>query len=203
MMTFAKALRLCVALFIAGIGFANAFATTVIPPTFEEMTDRAEVIFVGKVVSLRSEWRGVGTQRAIFTLVEFEKTETLKGDPGRSITLQFLGGTVGEATLEVGGVPKFKVGDRELLFVAKNGVQVCPIVGVFHGKFGVRKDQKSGRDFLVRHNGKELRNVAEIGAGEPGAARASLSAAGSAEPLSLDDFKEKIRGRVAAGAKKK
>jgi hypothetical protein len=203
MTSFVKALRVYVALFIAGIGFATALATTVIPPTFEEMTDRAEVIFVGKVVSLRSEWRGVGPQRAIFTLVEFEKTETLKGDSKPAITLQFLGGTVGEATLEVGGVPKFKVGDRELLFVAKNGVQVCPIVGVFHGKFDVRTDEKSGRDFLVRHNGKELRDVGEIGAGESGPARAKLNSSTNAEPLSLDDFKEKIRERLAAGAKKK
>lgn len=203
MTLFAKALRCYAALIIAGIGFAAAKATTVIPPTFEEMTDRAEVIFVGKVVSVRSEWRGVGTRRAIFTLVEFEKSETLKGDAKSSITLQFLGGTVGEETLQVGGVPKFTVGDRELLFVAKNGVQVCPIVGVFHGKFGVRKDQRSGRDVLVRHDGKELRDVAEIGAGEAGPTRAKFSASTHTEPLSLDDFKEKIRGRVAAGAKKK
>jgi hypothetical protein len=202
MTSFAKALRLYVVLFLAGTAL-TAKATTVIPPTFEEMTDRAEVIFVGKVVSSRSEWRQVGTQRAIFTLVQFEKSETLKGEGKPTIALQFLGGTVGDATLQVDGVPKFKVGDRELLFVAKNGAQVSPIIGMFHGKFGVRKDQKSGRDVLVRHNGKELRDVSEIGDGEFGTARANLSPAKNAEPLSLDDFKAKIRGRLAAAAKKK
>jgi hypothetical protein len=203
MITFAKAFRLYVALFIAGTGFGTARATTVMPPTFEEMTDRAEVIFVGTVIRSRSEWREVGNQRAIFTMVEFAKLETLKGDSRDTITLQFLGGSVGDATLEVGGVPKFRVGDRELLFVQKNGVQVCPIVGMHHGKFGVRKDQKSGREALVRHNGKELRDVAEIGTGEAGPDRSKFSTSTNAGPLSLDDFKAKIRARLATGSKKK
>ena len=36
-----------------------ASATTVIPPTFEEMADRAELVFVGKAVGSRAEWRTV------------------------------------------------------------------------------------------------------------------------------------------------
>ena len=201
-----KALSLWFAVGVVALCFATANATTVIPPTFEEMTDRAELIFVGKVVSSRAEWRTVGPNRVIFTLIEFEKLEVLKGKPGASVTLQFLGGTVGDVTLEIAGVPKFNPGDRELLFVEKNGVQFCPLVGVFHGKFGVRKDQKSGRDILVRHNGQALRDVAEIGAGvgaEFGPKRAKLSIPANAEPLSVDDFKSRIHDRLANSARQK
>jgi hypothetical protein len=67
-----------VAVGVAGLFLATANATTVISPTFEEMTDRAEIIFVGKVVSSRAEWRTVETDRVIFTLVEFERQEVLK-----------------------------------------------------------------------------------------------------------------------------
>jgi len=202
----AKALPQWLAGLLVGLGLASANATTVIPPTFEEMTDRAELIFVGKVVSSRAEWRTAGTNRVIFTLVEFERQEILKGEAGGSVTLQFLGGTVGDVTLEVDGIPKFNPGDRELLFVERNGVQFCPLVGVFHGKFGVRKDPKSGRDTLVMHHGRSLREVAEIGDGvgaEFGPERARLSISANAEPLSLDEFKSKIRDRVANRARQK
>ncbi|HEY5912222.1 MAG TPA: hypothetical protein VJA21_16590 [Verrucomicrobiae bacterium] len=170
------------------------------------MTDRAELIFVGKVVSSHAEWRSVGTNRVIFTLVEFERQQVLKGEAGVSVTLQFLGGTVGDVTLEIAGVPKFNAGDREFLFVEGNGVQFCPLVGVFHGKFGVRKDEKSDRDLLVMYNGKKLRDVAEIGAGvgaEFGPKRARLFVPANAQPLSVDDFISKIQDRLANRARQR
>jgi len=39
---------------IAGLFLSTAKATTVIPPTFEEMADRADLVFVGKVVGSRA-----------------------------------------------------------------------------------------------------------------------------------------------------
>jgi hypothetical protein len=76
----AKALYLWFAMGVVGLFSATANATTVIPPTFEEMTDRAELVFVRKVVGSRAEWRTVGTNRLIFTLIEFERQEVLKGE---------------------------------------------------------------------------------------------------------------------------
>jgi hypothetical protein len=194
----------CTLSFIALCLVSNA--TTVIPPTFEQLTDRAELIFIGKVVSSRSEWRNAGGKRAIFTLVEFEKQEVLKGEMGVSITLQFLGGKVGDATMEIDGVPKFRPGDRDFLFIKGNGVQVSPVVGLFHGKFGLRKDENSGRNILIQHDGKVLRDISEIGAGagaEFGPQRAKLSIPANADPLSLDDFKTKVRERLAISPQKK
>jgi len=175
-------------------------ATTVVSPTFEEMTDRADLVFVGKVVELKAEWQVAGTNQAIFTLVEFHTEEILKGTAPASISLRFLGGKVGGMTLEVVAVPKFEAGDRVLLFVEGNGVQFCPLVGVYHGKFGVRKDDKSSRDIVFMHDGKPLRDVAEIGAGEGaqfGPKRARLSIPAEREPMSLDDFKARIRSHLA------
>ena len=178
-------------------------ATTVVPPTFEEMTDRAELVFVGKVVELKAEWQVAGTNQAIFTLVEFHTEEILKGTAAASIRLRFLGGMVGGVSLEVVAVPKFEAGDRVLLFVEGNGVQFCPLVGVYHGKFGVRKDDKSSRDIVFMHDGKPLRDVAEIGAGEgarDGAERARLSIPPEREPMSLGEFKARIRSHLAKKA---
>jgi len=137
-------------------------ATTVVSPTFEEMTDRADLVFVGKVVELKAEWQVAGTNQAIFTLVEFHTEEILKGTAPASISLSISGREGGGMTLEIVAVPKFEAGDRVLLFVEGNGVQFCPLVGVYHGKFGVRKDDKSSRDIVFMHDGKPLRDVAEI-----------------------------------------
>ena len=178
----------------------RANATTVVPPTFEEMAERAELVFVGKVVGSEAEWQVAGTNQAIFTLVEFHAEEILKGTAAASVKLRFLGGTVGGVTLEVVGVPQFKAGDRVLLFVEGNGVQFCPLVGVYHGKFGVRKDENSSRDIVLMHDGRPLRDVTEIGAGEDarsGAERSKLSIPPAREPMSLDDFKARIRSHLA------
>ena len=184
----------------------GANATTVIPPTFEEMTDRADLVFVGKTISCRSEWRSMGTNRVIFTLVECEAHEVLKGNGIKSVTLQFLGGSLGEVTMEVSGVPKFNVGERVILFVEKNGIQFCPLVGVFHGKFGLRKDEKTGSDIVLMHDGKPLRDVAEIGAGEDaqfGPRRQTITIPTNREPLSADDFKAKVREHLRSHAVQK
>jgi len=201
-----KALQRWFALASVALYFGQANATTVIPPSFEQLTDRAELIFVGKVRSARAEWRTVGPNRVIFTLVEFEREELLKGEAGSTLSLQFLGGTVGDVTLEVAEMPKFNPGDRELLFVTGNGVRFCPLVGAFHGKLGIRTDPKSGRNILVRHNGQELRNVAEIGKGpgaEFAAKRPKVSVSAAAEPLSLEEFKAKIQERLGNGTRQK
>jgi hypothetical protein len=180
--------------------FTRANATTVVPPAFEELVDRADLVFVGKVVGSEAEWRVAGTNQAIFTRVEFHTEEILKGSAAASVKLRFLGGTVGGVTLEVVAVPKFTAGDRVLLFVEGNGAQFCPLVGVYHGKFAVRKDDKRGRDIVFMHDGKPLRDVAEIGTGEGaqfGPKRARLSIPADHDPMALDDFKARIRSHLA------
>ena len=189
---------------IGGLFLTTAKATTVIPPTFEEMADRADLVFAGKVVGSRAEWRSVGSDRVIFTLVQFETEEVLKGNAAKSVTLQFLGGRVGSVTLEVADVPRFNTGDRVVLFVEGNGVQFCPLVGVFHGKFGVRRDEKSGRDIIVTHAGKPLRDVAEIGTGEGaefGGKRPKFSIPAEREPMSVEQFKERVRSHLTKNPK--
>jgi hypothetical protein len=163
------------------------------------MVDRADLVFTGKVLNSRAEWRGVGTQQVIFTLVEFQTQEVLKGNAGKSVTLQFLGGTVGDTTLEVPDVPKFNAGERVLLFVEGNGVQFCPLVGVYHGKFGTRKDEQTGRDIVLMHDGKPLCDVSEIGTGEGAGLdhkRNARSIPPDHQPMSVEGFKQKIQEQV-------
>jgi hypothetical protein len=43
--------------------------------------------------------------------------EVFKGEAGVSFTTQFVGGTVGDVTLKVACVPRFKAACREYIFV--------------------------------------------------------------------------------------
>src|SRR5437868_1006878 len=76
-------------------------ATTVIPPTFDELVAQAEVIFQGEVTDVQSQWVGEGAQRHIVSYVTFKVEDALKGSPGQNYTMRMLGGTVDGETMGV------------------------------------------------------------------------------------------------------
>jgi hypothetical protein len=169
------------------LGFM-ANATTVIPPNFDELVTRAEVIFEGEVTGMQSQWIGEGAEHRIVTYVTFRVDHALKGDPGATYSMRMLGGTVDGRTMEVTDAPKFKVGDHDVLFVEHNGSQFIPLVGIQHGRFHVQKNS-TGRDTLLTGDGQPLADVSQLGGDEQTAARTKAA-------LSLDDFKAAIQTRV-------
>jgi len=168
-----------------------AHATTVIPPTFEDLVSRAQTIFQGTVTGVRSEWTGEGAQRHIGTYVTFKVNEMLKGPAENEMMLQMLGGTVGDRTMEVTDAPKFKVGDRDILFVENNGTQFIPLVGIMHGRFRVKNDD-AGQEIVTTNDGAAVTDLAQMGR--------ERQAAASARGLTAREFKQSIRSTVA-GAK--
>jgi hypothetical protein len=170
------------------LGFL-ATATTVIPPRFDELVSRAQIIFEGEVTGLQSQWIGEGAQHRIVTFVTFKVDDTLKGDAGATYSIRMLGGTVDGRTMEVTDAPKFKVGDHDLLFVENNGSQFIPLVGIQHGRFRVQKDA-TGRQTLTTGEGQPLADVNQLGGDEGSGAR-------NRPALSLDDFKGLIRSKIA------
>src|SRR5437016_6889966 len=164
-----------------------ALATTVIPPSFDDLVSRAEMIFQGTVTDVRSEWTGEGGQRHIASYVTFKVDDAIKGNPGAKVTLNLLGGTVGAETMEVTDAPKFKVGDRDILFVENNGTQFIPLVGIMHGRFHVQKDQ-AGRDVVLTNDGAPLTDVNQLGKDE--------RAATAGRAISTQEFKQAIQGRT-------
>src|SRR2546423_12269334 len=105
---------------LIAIGFVRVSATIVVPPTFDQLVNQAELIFQGTVTDVRSVWEGEGAQRHIDSYITFQVEENVKGTAGATYTIRMLGGTVGDETLEVTDTPKFKVGDRDILFVEHN-----------------------------------------------------------------------------------
>jgi hypothetical protein len=178
--------------FGAGLVFtATALATTVIPPSFDELVSRAEMIFQGSVTDVRSEWTGEGAQRHIMSYVTVKVEDAIKGNPGSTITLRMLGGTVGGETMEVSDAPKFKVGDRDILFVENNGTQFVPLVGIMHGRFHVKKNA-AGQDAVFTNEGSPLSDVTQLGKNE--------AAASAGRAISKEEFKHAIQAQAQAHA---
>jgi hypothetical protein len=177
---------------LIAISFTCITASTVIPPTFDQLVQQAELIFQGTVTDVRSVWEGEGAQRHIDTYVTFQIGENMKGNPGASYTIRILGGTVGDETMEVTDTPKFKVGDRDILFVEHNNDQFVPLVGINHGRFHVQRDEQTGRDIVTNGEGEPVRDVTKLGREEE-----SVSAG---EAISPEDLKSAVKNQLKAQA---
>jgi hypothetical protein len=167
-------------------------ATTVIPPTFDQLVGQAELIFQGTVTNVQSQWIGTGKDRHIQTYVTLKVDDQVKGNAGNSYTLSMLGGTVGDETMEVTDAPRFKIGDRDFLFVEHNGTQFIPLVGIMHGRFRVQRDQVTGREIIATNDGAPLVDVNQLGTDEHAA---TASAAGT--PLTPEAFKSIVKTQLA------
>ena len=181
--------RLAVAVIFAGLA-GGLQAASIVAPTFGGMIARAQAVFVGETLDVRSQWVSTPSGRAIVTVVTFKVLRTLKGELGGQTQLEFLGGTVGEYRMEVPGMPRFRVGDEDVLFVDERGQPASPIVGFMHGRFRVLEDPRSGRRSVARHNFEPLASVSDIGAATPPAR------VPSAQALSLAAFEADIARAV-------
>jgi hypothetical protein len=170
-----------------------ARATTVIPPSFDQLVTQAQAIFQGNVTDVRSQWAGEGSQKQIVSYVTFKVEDSLKGDTGESYTIRMYGGTVGEDSMGISDAPVFKVGDRDIVFVENNGSQAIPLVGIMYGRFHVQRDQ-SGQDVVMRNEGEPVKNVANLGREMEAA-----SPANPAEPnMTADAFKAAVKNKLQA-----
>jgi hypothetical protein len=176
---------------LIGIAFVHVTATSVIAPTFEQLVQQAELIFQGTVTDVRSVWEGEGAQRHIDTFVTFNIDENVKGKATSSYTIRMLGGTVGDETMEVTDTPKFRVGNREILFVEHNNEQFVPLVGINHGHFRVQRDEQSGRDIVVNGEGEAVRDLTQLGRTEEAATTND-----PAEAITPDDLKAAVQRQL-------
>jgi hypothetical protein len=170
-------------------------ATSVTPPTFPALVARTGSAFRGEVIALRAELVTRGAERAIFTHVTFRVDEVLLGAPPPVVTLEFLGGSVGDLSLDVAGMPQFSVGRQEIVFVENSGPQICPLVAMGYGRFRILRDA-SGAEFVARDNGAPLTSVDEIALPLTSSALATLTARialASTKPLTPADFGQQVR----------
>ncbi len=123
-------------------------AATVEAMTMSQMAQRAEMIFIGRVVGSRAEWN---TQRTrIYTYTTFQVERFLKGGAAETeITIRLWGGQVGRMRAVVPGTPRFASGEEVLLFCAGTRARVPTLLGLAQGKFTLSRNA-SGERILKR-----------------------------------------------------
>jgi len=170
----------------------GAAPTTVVAPTFDELVAQAEMVVLARVVALRSVWTESRYGGSIVTDVTLSIDRTLKGPVFAQRSLEFLGGTVGDDTLEVSGMPAFHVGDRDVLFIHDSGRPVSPIVGFAYGRFRVVRDTATGVEMIRTHDGRPLASTNDVGNPRPPVFAVPT------RTVSLDDFLSAIDSKVRA-----
>lgn len=183
---------------VFGLTAAPAVATTVVPPTFPELVAQAQSIVRAEVIGVHSEREAYGSGSVIFTYVRFNVIKVLKGTAEATIELRLLGGTVGDETMEVDGMPSFVVGERSLLFVENNGTQWCPLVAIMHGRYRLQRRATDGAEVVFRDNGVPLSDPAEVQLPMAQGAAANLLAQGrTGQGMTVTGFESRITEELA------
>ncbi len=133
-----------------------AGATTVLEQSFASLVQEAEVIAVGTVSAIETEWDA--EKEAPFTLVTFSALEVSKGDTSRSeLTLHFLGGPTPDGLImQIAGTPQFQLGERAVVFVTGNETNAVPLVGMWQGVYRVVFDPEREIETIATHAGQPL-----------------------------------------------
>ena len=143
-------------------GVTCAFATTYAELTLDELFTRAETAFYGEVSEVNVEER----EGEPYTVVTFDVTRALAGEPGETTTLAFLGGTLDDGrSLVVTEMPQFDLGDEIIVF-AYDTPYYSPIVGFAQGLWRLTEEgfrDEAGRVLSLNEAGEVTRDGAGAG----------------------------------------
>jgi hypothetical protein len=153
------------ALFLAAFMLLQAprASSQPMPMQFPEMVSAANLIVRGQVIEKRADWISSSDGTGIVTSIVLRVERSLKGDAGAQISLEFLGGTIGDVRLTLSHVPTFEVGDRAVFFLDTTELFVSPIVGSELGLFPIIAGADGAGDIVLNHAGVQFSSVAEIG----------------------------------------
>ncbi len=139
-----------------------ARATSVVPPEFERLVTGSDYVVRAVVEDVRSVYRDGPQGRVIVSFVKLRVTENVVGEPPAVFELEMLGGRIGDDEMHIVGAPRFRVGDEDILFISGNGRTFYPLYALMHGRYPVRRDAKSGREYVARSNAVPLQSVREV-----------------------------------------
>lgn len=172
-------------------------ATSVVPPNFSELVDEADAIYRGHVTDVQSRRVAAPDGGGVIkTFITVAVERVIKGSEVAETKLEFLGGTVGDETLEVGGMPHFAVGDRGIVFVQNNGTQFCPLVRMTHGRYRIERHQATGTDYIARDNRAPLKDVEDVARPMNDGPTAAAARTDSSGALSPEAFEARLDAQV-------
>jgi hypothetical protein len=138
-------------------------ATSIRPPSFEELVDQSGRIVRATVEDIRPYVDEHNGEKIVRTEVTLNVLESIDGRvPTGELKIRYLGGQVGDLRLEVGAMPKFEPGSEVVLFLHPHDRFICPTVGWGHGKYQVDRSRADGVARVRRSNGEFLQGMDQV-----------------------------------------
>jgi hypothetical protein len=169
-----------------------ARASLIVALDTQAMVERANTIAVVDVASVHAAWDA--RRERIMTTIELTVVESWKGTAATAARLVVAqpGGTVGDITMTVFGMPRFSAGERALVFL-RGPADGAGVVGLAQGKRAMRPDSASRRWLIAAPE-------------RAGASFVRTAASGSRPPVldaavrPLDDVRAEIGAEIRAQA---
>jgi hypothetical protein len=175
------------------LSFSPAHASRVRPVNLEEMAQRADRIFMGRCVGVRTAVdRDLGQ---VVTYATFMTGRTVKGRAHGAVIIKLLGDQIddGGPVRGVDGVPRFHEGEEVVLFLYGDSRRgLTSPVGLGQGKFVVFNDKKGKRQALNALGNETLLRGLSPGALEKLGDLATRPAHGGVDPDALLDMVQRI-----------
>src|SRR5437773_1648333 len=162
-----------------------ARATTFVGVSERTLVRAADAIVIGTIAQIETV---AGADGTISTLVTLDVEETMKGHVERRLALKEPGGRIGGRTLWIAGAPRFRTGERQLLFLSAAGAGPAGTTALGMGQFGLGRHPRTGAALAERRvdglvvGDRPLRRVA-LARLRRTLARAVAQGGGAAAPL--------------------
>ena len=128
----------------------SAGASTVLKLSDQDLVNQASLIVECNVTSMSGAWNPTHDQ--IFTLIDLQILNVIKGTAGPTLQLRVLGGEVDSVGMSVVGAPTFAVGEHDILYIVANPQSMFPIVGFNQGKFTLETIPTTGEVRVVERD---------------------------------------------------
>jgi hypothetical protein len=113
----------------------------------EDLTQRADVVVIGKVTEVRPEWSG--DRSRIYSNVTVLVDEHIKGDKSQqSVVIATLGGEIDGLGEVYSHTARFKADEQVIVFAAADRQGLLRVVGGDEGKLTVTKDARTGMQMV-------------------------------------------------------
>jgi hypothetical protein len=132
---------------------AYASATTMVALDVDALSQTADAVVRGKVVSVTARWTSDHTR--IITDTVLEVSEAWKGAPKRLITVMQPGGEVGEVGQKVEGIATFQVAEEVVLFLETRGERFT-VTGMAQGRFRVERSSDGLATYVRQDQAADL-----------------------------------------------
>lgn len=126
-------------LLIQGRGETVSF----VPMGLDELSQKADIIVHGEIIHVKSEW--TKDNSSIRTIVFVSVQEQWKGKPTSSLSFIQPGGSIGEISEEVPGLPTFQSSDKVILFLKEIPGNGMTLFGGEQGRFLLTTDLAGNR----------------------------------------------------------